>query len=126
VIGFTAVALWNHAGRILSSLPTVYQCGSISTFGDGKLNKVRSDFLFAKPSFISGAARVLDLYGIYDAYNASSTEREADYKALVSDWHMVGQDIFNAMEQFAYLLSPGSVAHYNERSADDRQMSFFH
>ena len=89
------------------------------------MNKVRSDFLFAKPSFISGAARVLDLYGIYDVYNATSTEREADYKALVSDWHMVGQDIFDAITQFARLLPPGSIAYRDEHPADDRQMSFF-
>lgn len=110
---------------ILSSLPTVYQCVSISTFGDEKLNKVRSDFLFAKPSFFSGAARVLDLYGIYDAYNCSSTEREADYKALLSDWHMVGQDIVTAMMQFSCLLPADRIACRDERPADDRQMSFF-
>ena len=49
------------------------------------MNKARSDFLFATPTFIYGAARVLDLYGVFDAYNSSSTDYEADYKALWSD-----------------------------------------
>ena len=89
------------------------------------MNRVRSSFLFATPSFVSGAARVLDLYGTFDAYNASSNEREADYKALLSDWHMVGQDIFDAMTQFAGSLPPGSPARESERPVDDRQMSFF-
>jgi len=88
------------------------------------LNKVRTDFLFASPSFIFGAARVLDLYGTYDAYNASYTEREADYRASVSDWHMVGQDIYGAMTQFVSLLPASSIARLDECS-DDRQMSFF-
>jgi len=63
------------------------------------VNKARSDFLFATPSFIYGAARVLDLYGIFDAYNSSSTEYEADCKAIWSDSSIVGQDICFAMKQ---------------------------
>jgi len=63
-------------------------------------SKVTSDFLFAQPSFISGVARLLDWYGLYDAYNASRTGREADYKALLSDWRIVGQDIQDAMAAF--------------------------
>ena len=62
------------------------------------VNKARTDFLFAMPSFVSGAARLLDLYCVYDLYNSSSTEREADYKAMLSDWRVVGQDILVALE----------------------------
>ena len=91
---------------------------------DGNLKRVRSGFLFATPSFISGAARVLDLYGTYDVYNASFTECEADYKALFSDWRIVGQDIFDAMTQFAHSL-PCYVDQHNELPADERQMSLF-
>ena len=60
----------------------------------------RSDFLFAQPSFVSGVARLLDWYGLYDAYSTSCTGREADYKALSSDWQMIGQDIRDAMAVF--------------------------
>jgi hypothetical protein len=89
------------------------------------VNKVRSSFLFSAPSVVSGAARVLDLYGVYDAYNASSTENEADFKALLSDWRIVGQDIVFAVKQFESCLPPGSVARRDELCDADQQMSLF-
>jgi hypothetical protein len=89
------------------------------------LNKARSGFLFADPTFISGVARVLDLYGTFDAYNASSTEYEADYKALLSDWRMVGQDIVDAMKQFECSPPPGSNMRDDELCGTGQQMSFF-
>jgi len=85
------------------------------------VNKARSDFLFATPTFIYGAARVLDLYGVFDAYNSSSTDYEADYKALWSDWSIVGQDICSAMKQFEHSLPPGNVVRDDElRKADSK------
>lgn len=65
---------------------------------------------------------MLDLYGTYDAYNGSSTEREADYKALLSDWYVVGQDIFEAMTQFRCLLPPAPMP-YRTRINDDKHFS---
>jgi len=62
-------------------------------------NKVKSDFLFAQPSFASGAARVFDLFGQFDEYNRSETPEEADAKAIASDWIVVGQDMVDAVEQ---------------------------
>lgn len=62
-------------------------------------NKVKSDFLFAQPSFASGAARVFDLFGQFDEYNRSETPEEADAKAIASDWMVIGQDLANAIEQ---------------------------
>ena len=61
--------------------------------------KVKSDFLFAQPSFASGAARALDLWGVLDDYNISSTTLEADEKAIAADWIIVGQDLSDAMGQ---------------------------
>ena len=61
--------------------------------------KEKSDFLFAQPSFASGAARVLDLWGVLDDYNISSTTLDADGKAIAADWIIVGQDLSDAMEQ---------------------------
>ncbi len=78
-------------------------------------SRVTSDFLFAQPSFLSGIARLLDWYALYDAYNASCSGREADYKALSSDWYMVGQDIRDAMAAFEKSLpaeSQESVPQY--------------
>jgi hypothetical protein len=63
-------------------------------------SKVKSDFLFAQPSFASGASRVLDLWGQFDIYNISATPAEADAKAIAADWLVVGQDIFEAVEDY--------------------------
>jgi hypothetical protein len=64
------------------------------------MNKtVKTDFLFAQPSFASGAARLLDLWGQFDDYNGSETPAEADAKAIASDWLVVGQDIVDAIDQ---------------------------
>ncbi len=52
-----------------------------------------SDFLFARPSFLSGLARSLDIFGHYDEYNLSRSEQEADYRALLCDWLIAQQDI---------------------------------
>jgi hypothetical protein len=62
-------------------------------------NKVKSDFLFAQPSFASGAARVFDLFGQFDEYNISDTVAEADTKAIAADWIVIGQDMSDAIEQ---------------------------
>ena len=59
----------------------------------------RTDFLFAQPSFASGAARALDLFGKYSAYNSSDSEADADQSAIASDWFVVGADLAGAMEQ---------------------------
>jgi hypothetical protein len=63
-------------------------------------NKVKSGFLYADPSFLSGAARAFDLYGLYDAYNASATPLEADARALAADWIVTGQDLQDAIDDF--------------------------
>lgn len=62
-------------------------------------DRVRSDFLFAQPSFASGVARIADLWGQFDDYNISNTPEEADSAALAADWIVVGQDICDALKQ---------------------------
>jgi hypothetical protein len=72
---------------------------TISRCAEETMNKkVQSDFLFAQPSFASGAARVLDLWGQFDDYNRSETPAEADAKAIAADWLLVGQDILDSIE----------------------------
>jgi len=88
------------------------------------VNRVKSTFLFATPTFTSGFARALDLYGVYDRYNSSRTEREADYKAIWSDWSVVGQDIHFALRSFGDSL-PASADRNNELCGVGEQMSFF-
>jgi hypothetical protein len=60
---------------------------------------VKTDFLFAQPSFASGAARVLDLWGAFDDYNRSESAQEADGKAIAADWLVIGQDLYDAIER---------------------------
>ncbi len=57
-----------------------------------------SDFLFARPTLFSGAARVLDFMGLFDFYNMSRTEKEADARATYADWRVVGNDMLWAMD----------------------------
>jgi hypothetical protein len=64
------------------------------------VNRLKSDFLVAAPSLLSGAGRLLDWYGLYDAYNVSRNTQEADAKAMFSDWRIVGQDLDDAMVEF--------------------------
>ena len=54
---------------------------------------VVTDFLFARPSFLSGVGRLFDLWGKYDGYNNSASTNEADMRALYSDWRITGQDL---------------------------------
>ena len=61
--------------------------------------RVKTDFLFAQPSLASGAARAFDLWGQFDEYNRSETPAEADAKAIASDWLVIGQDLYDAIEQ---------------------------
>jgi hypothetical protein len=55
--------------------------------------------LFAHPSFMSGAARLVDLGGVFDKYNRSQTEEQADGRALTSDWSSVGYDLRTAVQR---------------------------
>lgn len=64
------------------------------TMNDSAVNAL----LCAQPSWLSGAARTLDLFGVFDSYTVSSTPEEADARALWGDWRTVGDDIVAASE----------------------------
>jgi hypothetical protein len=57
-------------------------------------------FLCANPSWLSGAARIFDLGGTFDAYNTSASGEEADAKAAYSDWTAVGEDLQHAIDEY--------------------------
>lgn len=61
--------------------------------------------IFARPSFIEGIVRLIDLGGTLNIYNESGTEDEADYKALHNDWIMVGNDIKSSIENYGATTS---------------------
>lgn len=44
-----------------------------------------SDYLFARPSFIEGVARNVDLFASLNDYNYSSSSEEADRRAQFED-----------------------------------------
>ncbi len=71
--------------------PEVYNRAMRSTY----------DLLFARPSFLEGVSRVLDLAGTVTEFNESITGDQADLIALTRDWRAVGFDLHEAMKSFA-------------------------
>lgn len=61
----------------------------------------RTAILFARPSFIEGVSRIMDLTGTLSEYNQSETPQEADFNALWSDWCSVGSDLSEGIRQHA-------------------------
>lgn len=72
-----------------------------------RTKKYRTDFLFPTSSFLTGVGSVLNVYGNYYVFNSSKTPKIADFKALSSDWGVIGQDIKSVTEKVepATLLS---------------------
>ena len=62
-----------------------------------------TDFLMARPSFLSGLARLFDVGATFDSYNRSRTPFEADLRATYADWRMVGEDVSRALSSWAEL-----------------------
>lgn len=60
---------------------------------------IQSDFLFARPSFLEGFGRIMDLGNSLNAYNDSRTGAEADLRALYRDWKAIGHDVRVALRQ---------------------------
>ncbi|MBN3951909.1 MAG: hypothetical protein HWQ38_37785 [Nostoc sp. NMS7] len=61
---------------------------------------ILSSYLYARPSFIEGVARIVDFGNTLQVYNTSLSPGQADYLALLSDWVVVGNDLQNAMAEF--------------------------
>jgi hypothetical protein len=57
--------------------------------------------LFASLGFFEGMGRVMDMRGTMMVANESASTKEADSRAIMSDWQAVGQDIEAAMDNFA-------------------------
>jgi hypothetical protein len=52
------------------------------------------------PTWLSGAARALDLAGQFDEYDESMSDSAADANALANDWRAVGESLADAMRAF--------------------------
>lgn len=68
-----------------------------------------SDFLFARPSWLSGFARLVDLFGVFDSYNQSRSGEEADARASYADWYIVGHDLHVACRKFRTASGQGEL-----------------
>lgn len=61
-----------------------------------KVNQFNTDFLFSTPSYLSGAANIFNIGGDFYEYNISSSQGEADCKAIRNDFNIVGSDLEKA------------------------------
>lgn len=59
-----------------------------------------TDFLYARPSFLEGVARLFDFGGTLQTYNDSDSVEEADRIALAMDLQAIGEDMRTAIQLF--------------------------
>ena len=62
----------------------------------------KSNFVYARPSFLRGVARLFDFGGTLNTYHylADEDPNEADARAIASDWQAVGRDLASAIGQY--------------------------
>ena len=72
-------------------------------------DKSFTNYLFAKPSFLEGVARTLDIGGTFDFYNESPNGRIADTRAIMNDWKMVGLDIQEGINAYRKEITGGET-----------------
>jgi hypothetical protein len=53
----------------------------------------KTDFLFSNPTFVGGIGSAFNIGGNYYKFNGSRSGREADARAIASDWAVIHQDI---------------------------------
>ena len=70
--------------------------------------------LFARPSFIGSASRVLDLFGTLQEYNKPPTPQLADQRAMFDDFRAIGTDLEHTI--FESVFGPDS-RHLSEEHA---------
>lgn len=56
-------------------------------------------FLFARPTWYEGLARLLDFGNTLQVYNNSHSDAEADAVALALDWNAIGEDMRRAVQE---------------------------
>lgn len=57
-------------------------------------------FLFPRPSFMEGMARLVDAPGLLNRYNRSETGEQADALALQMDFFAVAEDFNFVVEEY--------------------------
>lgn len=63
-------------------------------------------FLFARPSFLEGVARIIDVGNTLNEYSQSPDGKTADALALRADWRIIGDDLRMAMKDLEGSLAP--------------------
>ena len=58
-----------------------------------------TQFLFATPSFVGGAASVMDIGATLFMFNNSLTPEQADAIAMRADWRAVGDALRDALRE---------------------------
>lgn len=62
-----------------------------------KRRNYKTDFLFAKSSFVIGMGSLMGIFSEYYTFNTSETEAEADQLAMESDFAVAGKDMYSAL-----------------------------
>jgi hypothetical protein len=65
-----------------------------------KKSDVYTSYLYSNPSVWDGVATLWDLFGRFYDYDYSRTGREADTRALYSDYYAIGHDFWEAVRLF--------------------------
>lgn len=64
-------------------------------------------FLFARPSWLEGIARLLDFGNTLQVYNTSADPDEADAAAIALDWNAIGDDMRRAVQEITQARAAG-------------------
>lgn len=59
----------------------------------------RTDFLFPKRNIFTGFSSIFSISGETVDFNTSNSGEEADFKAIRSDWEMVGKDFKEVLKK---------------------------
>lgn len=62
-------------------------------------DEIQSNYLFARPSFVEGVGRIVDVSNSLNTYNQSRSGAEADAHAIREDWKALGHDVRVSLEQ---------------------------
>jgi hypothetical protein len=83
-------------------------------------------YLYATSSFLEGVARLVDFTGSLNTYNCSDSPEQADFKAISSDWMVVGGDLRKAIkdcqDQEKIILVDSLVEEARQELMKDRTM----
>ena len=83
-------------------------------------------YLYATSSFLEGVARLVDFTGSLNIYNCADSPEQADFKAISSDWMVVGGDLRKAIKhlqgQEKIILVDSVVEEARQELMKDRTM----